>query len=121
MCSDGPIAFSAGAAMLSIESLGPIISSGGAANIYGWAHCIYFCCCRFNHLGQLFLQDMLPILSGRPIAFTAAADDLLTWAHYFFRRCCRYTRMGPLHLLLLLLIYLLGPIISSDGLANMFG
>ena len=58
------------------------------------------------------------MLSGRPIAFTAAADDLLAWAHYFFRTLCRYSRVGLLPSLLLLTIYLLGPIISSGSAAD---
>ena len=59
---------------------------------------------------------------GGPIVFiTAAANDLLTLALYFLEKGCRCTRIGPLHLLLLLTIYSLEPIISSEGAADALG
>ena len=110
--------------LLTIYSLGPIISSGHSADTLGWAYCLHcccwqftclgplflqgalpmllagpiffhYCCWQFTRLGPLFLRDALPILSGGPIAFTAAAADLLAWDHYFFGERCRCSRLCP--------------------------
>ena len=61
------------------------------------------------------------MLSGGPIAFTAAVADLLAWAHYFFGECCQCSWVGLLLSLLLLMIYSLGPIISSGSTADALG
>ena len=123
MCSDGPIAFSAYhflPMLLSIQSLVPIISSGGTADIHGWAHCIFcLCCSRFNRLGPLFLQEELPIYTDGPIAFSAANVDLIASANYFFKMCCQYPWMSPLHSFLLLQTCSDGPIAFSAAVVDL--
>jgi len=55
---------------LPIGLLGPIIFSAGVVDVLRWAYNIYNSSCRFIHLGPLFYQQVLLMLSDGPIAFT---------------------------------------------------
>ena len=52
---------------------GPIIFLRGAAEILGWAHCIYSRSCCWLRMGLLFLWEVQPMSPDGPIALTAAA------------------------------------------------
>src|SRR6266849_9283661 len=63
----------------------PIISQRSAADAPGWAHCIFSSCCRWLHMGLLFLREVLLMSPDGFIALVAAIG--FVWAHYISERC----------------------------------
>src|SRR5260370_26449657 len=102
--------------MFPISLLWALIFLEGAADVFGWAHCIGRCCCRLLYLGPSDFWEALPMHSDGPITLADAAADYFTLAHYICGRHCRFTQMGPLHQCMLLPIASLQPIIFWEAL-----
>jgi len=75
--------------LLPMDLLGPIVYAAAAADGFIWAHCLCSCCCRWVHLGPLFMQLLLPMDSHGPIIFPAGTTDALGQAHCTCSCCCQ--------------------------------